>query len=123
MYEIRLRTPLRTFEAENAQKIRTSRLGQKNGVLIEKKKCIQSVLNHRGSIHHPLDVRVEVDPHVAVSELADDGGDDGGVAHPGIALHVEVKPLFGVKLAHDGVVPIMDEHVEIRVAVRRWDKR
>ena len=35
-YEIRLRTPLRTFEAENAQKIRTSRLGRKNGVLIKK---------------------------------------------------------------------------------------
>ena len=45
LYEIRLRTPLRTFEAENAKKIRTSRLGRKNGVLIEKKSvrdCLQS---------------------------------------------------------------------------------
>ena len=44
LYEIKLRTPLRTFEAENTQKIRTSRLGEKNGVLIRKKKCILSLL-------------------------------------------------------------------------------
>ena len=42
-YEIRLKTPLRTFEAENAQKIRTSRLGEKDGVLIEKKSVLSAL--------------------------------------------------------------------------------
>ena len=40
MYEIRLRTPIRIFEAEKAQSIRTSRLGEQNGVLIEKKSVV-----------------------------------------------------------------------------------
>ena len=35
--QIWLRTPLRTFEAEIAQKIRTSSLSKKKGVLIKKK--------------------------------------------------------------------------------------
>ena len=34
---MRLRTPSRMFEAENAQKIRAIRLGEKNGVLLGKK--------------------------------------------------------------------------------------
>ena len=37
--QIWLRTPLRTFEAEITQKIRTPSLSEKKDVLIEKKEC------------------------------------------------------------------------------------
>ena len=43
-----LRTSIRTSEAEIAEKIRTSRLSEKKGVLIKKKRCSENM-----KIHHP----------------------------------------------------------------------